>query len=140
MEVVVVQGSYMVYVQSLLFSHAPKNLKGGFKLYRSAFGQWLDPLTSYPSSPSPKKPAWQALGSSGRKRERARERETRVSRVSPSRAPVFSCALYFQAPLLPSACYAGYHRSLVRVISLKTNHNHSHLTFMRNVAAAWEVN
>ena len=54
MEVVVVQGSYMVYVQSLLFSRAPKNLKGGFKLYRSAFGQWLDPLTSYPSSPSPK--------------------------------------------------------------------------------------
>ena len=34
MVVVAVQGSYMVYVQSLLFSHAPKNLKGGFKLYR----------------------------------------------------------------------------------------------------------
>ena len=34
-------------------------------------------------------------GSSGRKRERARVRETRVS---PSRAPIFSCAHYFQAP------------------------------------------
>ena len=33
-----------------------------------------------------------ALGSSGRKRERAR--------VSPSRAPVFSCAHYFQAPAM----------------------------------------
>ena len=28
MVVVAAQGSYMVYVQSLLFSHAPKNLKG----------------------------------------------------------------------------------------------------------------
>ena len=36
-----------------------------------------------------RQPAQQALGSSGRKRERARARETRVS---PSRAPVFSCA------------------------------------------------
>ena len=33
-----------------------------------------------------------ALGSSGRKRERAR--------VSPSRGPVFSCAHYFQAPAM----------------------------------------
>ena len=40
-------------------------------------------------------PAQKALGSSGRKRERARARETRVS---PSRAPFFSCAHYFQAP------------------------------------------
>ena len=46
-----------------------------------------------------------ALGSSGRKRERARARETREGwqsslspRVSPFRAPVFSCAHYFQAP------------------------------------------
>ena len=31
-------------------------------------------------------------------RENGRARETRVSRVSPSRAPVFSCAHYFQAP------------------------------------------
>ena len=37
-----------------MFSHASKNLKGGFKLSRSAFDRWLDPLTSYPSSPSPK--------------------------------------------------------------------------------------
>ena len=42
-----------------------------------------------------KQPAQQALGSSGRKRERARARETRVS---PSRAPVFSCAHQLQAP------------------------------------------
>ena len=41
------------------------------------------------------KPAWQALGSSGQKRERARERETQVS---PSRAHVFSCAHYYQVP------------------------------------------
>ena len=34
-----------------------------------------------------------------RKRERARARKTRDGpRVSPSRAPVFSCAHYFQAP------------------------------------------
>ena len=46
-----------------------------------------------------------ALGSSGRKRGRARARETREGwqsslspRVSPFRAPVFSCAHYFQAP------------------------------------------
>ena len=44
-------------------------------------------------------PAQQAFGSSGRKRERARARETCLSpRVSPSRAPVFSCGHYFQAP------------------------------------------
>ena len=47
-------------------------------------------------------PASQALGSSGRKRERARARETRKGflspRVSPSRPPFFSCAHYFQAP------------------------------------------
>ena len=42
------------------------------------------------------------LGSSGRKRERARARETRKG-CSPSRAPVV-----FLCPLLPSACYAGY--------------------------------
>jgi len=42
MVVVAVQDSYMVYVHSLLFSHASKNLKGGFKLYRSAFDRWLD--------------------------------------------------------------------------------------------------
>ena len=36
----------------------------------------------------------QALGSSGRQGERARARETRVSL---SRAPVFSCAHCFQA-------------------------------------------
>jgi len=47
-------------------------------------------------------PAKQALGSNGRKRERARERETRVS---PSRAPVFSCAHYFQAPPATQAIY-----------------------------------
>ena len=41
------------------------------------------------------KPAWQALGSSGRKRERALERETREG------------ARFFLCPLLPSACYAG---------------------------------
>ena len=40
-------------------------------------------------------PAQQALGSSWRKRVRARARETRVR---PTRAPVFSCAHYFQAP------------------------------------------
>ena len=39
-------------------------------------------------------------GSSGRKKERERERETRVS---PSRAPVLFCAHYFHS----SACYAG---------------------------------
>ena len=39
-------------------------------------------------------PAQQAPGSSGRKRERARSRETR--------------ARFFLCPLLPSACYAGY--------------------------------
>ena len=51
--------------------------------------------------------AQQALGSSGRKRERAHARETREGylspRVSPSRAPVV-----FLCPLLPSTCYAGY--------------------------------
>ena len=36
-----------------------------------------------------------ALGSSGHKKKRAREKETRVS---PSRAPVLSFAHYFQAP------------------------------------------
>ena len=41
------------------------------------------------------RPAWQVLGSSGRKRERAHARETRVS---PSRAPVFFCVHYFQVP------------------------------------------
>ena len=35
------------------------------------------------------------LTSSGRKRERARARE---ARVYPSRAPISSCAHYFQAP------------------------------------------
>ena len=39
----------------------------------------------------------EAPGSSGRKRERARARETRP-RVSPSLARVFSCAHYFHAP------------------------------------------
>ena len=48
-------------------------------------------------------PPQQALESSGRKRERARARETRES---PSRAPVFSCAHYFQAPQ-----YARYRRA-----------------------------
>ena len=45
------------------------------------------------------------MGSSGRKRERARARETREGwqsslspRVSPPRAPVFSCAHCYQAP------------------------------------------
>ena len=48
--------------------------------------------------------AQQALGSSGRKRERARARETRVS---PSRAPVSSCAHYFQAPASRKSTDAG---------------------------------
>ena len=39
-------------------------------------------------------PVQQALGSSGRKRERARARESRFR--------------FFLCPLLPSACYAGY--------------------------------
>ena len=46
----------------------------------------------------------QALESSGRKKEQERARETLEGchcRVSPSRAPVFSCAHY------SSACYAG---------------------------------
>ena len=42
-------------------------------------------------------PAWQALGSSGQKRERAGEKETLVS---PSLAPVLSFAHYFQAPAM----------------------------------------
>ena len=54
-------------------------------------------------------PAQQALASSGRKRERARARETREDylspRVSPSRAPVFSCAHYFQAPATQANSY-----------------------------------
>ena len=41
--------------------------------------------------------AGEALGSSGRKREQVHARETCVS---PSRAPVFSCAHYFQAPAM----------------------------------------
>ena len=41
-------------------------------------------------------------GSSGRKKERARERETRVSHVSLPRARSFLL------PLLTSDCYAGY--------------------------------
>ena len=49
----------------------------------------------------PPSPLACALGSSGRKRERTRARETRVS---PSCAPVFSCTHYFQGLLrrLPS--------------------------------------
>ena len=43
--------------------------------------------------------AYQALGSSGRRKERARARETSEGcHVSPSRTPVFSRAHYFQAP------------------------------------------
>ena len=39
-----------------------------------------------------------ALGSSGHKKKRARQKETRETRVSLSRAPVLSFAHYFQAP------------------------------------------
>ena len=45
----------------------------------------------------------QALGSNGRKKERARERETR--------------ARSFLRPLLPSACYAGYFMKYAQVFS-----------------------
>ena len=53
-------------------------------------------------------PHRQALGSSERKRERAREGDN--PRVSPSRAPVFSCAHYFQA-LITQAILACSKRS-----------------------------
>ena len=45
---------------------------------------------------------FQALESSGHKKKRAREKETREGResVSPSRAPVLSFAHYFQAPAM----------------------------------------
>ena len=49
--------------------------------------------------------------------KRAREKETRVS---PSRAPVLSCA-----HLLPSACYTGYSLTSMVVKSLeRLIHNH----------------
>ena len=38
------------------------------------------------------------LGSSGQKKKRAREKDTREGRPHPSRAPVLSFAHYFQAP------------------------------------------
>ena len=63
------------------------------------------PSSRAPRAPNPPFPSisnachagYQVLAcvSSGRKRVRARARQTRVS---PSRAPVFSCAHYFQAP------------------------------------------
>ena len=51
-------------------------------------------------------PAQQGLGSSGRKRERARTRETRVS---PSLARVFSCDHYFKAPATQARYGMGRH-------------------------------
>ena len=52
-------------------------------------------------------PAQQALGSSGHKKKRAREKETRERRgsASPSREPVLSFARYFQAPATQASKY-----------------------------------
>ena len=51
------------------------------------------------TDPYPSISCYQALESSGHKKKRAREKETRVS---PSRAPVLSFAHYFQAPATQS--------------------------------------
>ena len=66
--------------------------------------EWQFPLKLYmqPAQQLYMQPAQQVLGSSGHKKNRAREKGTRVS---PSIARVRSLF----CPLLPSACYAGYY-------------------------------
>ena len=58
---------------------------------------------------------FQALGNSGRKRERAHARETRET--SPL-ACFFSRARFFLCPLLPSVCYAGYWESTGQLLAI----------------------